>query len=96
MAADLIAINVNRLPFAGGLHDPVAALVLCDAGTVDLNIVNGRLRVLDGRLVDVDLPGLITSQNRLAAALVQRTEERYGVSLATPVWRRAYPYDSVE
>ena len=96
MAADLIAINVNRLPFAGGLHDPVAALVLCDAGTVDLNIVNGQLRVLDGQLVDVDLPGLITSQNRLAAALVQRTEERYGVSLATPVWRRAYPYDSVE
>jgi len=93
MAADVIAINLNRLSFAGGLHDPVAALVLCDAGRVDLSIVNGRIRVEGGQLVDVDLAALIERQNRLAADLVRRTEKRYGVSLSTPVWRRAYPYD---
>lgn len=91
--ADLIAIDMQRLPFAGGLHDPVAALVLCDAGHVDLSIVNGQIRVLDGQLQDVDLPALVERQNELAAALVQRTERRYGVSLLEPVWRRAYPYD---
>jgi cytosine/adenosine deaminase-related metal-dependent hydrolase len=94
MAADLIGINTNRLPFAGGLHDPVAALVLCDAGTVDLNIVNGQIRARDGRLIGIDLPGLIKRQNELAGSLVGRTEKRYGVALGMPVWRRAYPYDA--
>jgi cytosine/adenosine deaminase-related metal-dependent hydrolase len=94
MAADLIAVKLDRLSFAGGLHDPVAALVLCDAGRVDLSIVNGQIRVQDGRLADIDLPDLIQQQNKLAAALVQRTEKRYGLSLSAPVWRRAFPYDT--
>ncbi|MFN8453254.1 MAG: 8-oxoguanine deaminase [Anaerolineae bacterium] len=93
MAADLIAINMHKLPFAGGLHDPVAAQVLCTSGQVDLSIVNGQIRVLDGQLVGVDLPELVKRQNESAAALVRRTENRYGVSLTTPMWRRAFPYD---
>jgi cytosine/adenosine deaminase-related metal-dependent hydrolase len=92
-AADVIAVDLDRLPFAGGLHDPIAALVLCDAGYVDLNVVNGRIRVQDGQLVDIDLPGLVQRQNELAANLVRRTEKRYGVNISTPLWRRAYPYD---
>jgi 8-oxoguanine deaminase len=94
MAADLIAVKLNRLSFAGGLHDPVAALVLCDTGRVDLSIINGRIRVRDGQLVGIDLPALIQRQNKLAAALVKRTEERYGLSLTAPVWHRAFPYDT--
>jgi 8-oxoguanine deaminase len=96
MAADLIAVNLERLPFAGGLHDPVAALVLCDAGYVDLSMVNGRIRVKNGQLLEVDLPALIRRQNKLADSLVQRTERRYGVSLRKPVWRRACPYDPAQ
>jgi cytosine/adenosine deaminase-related metal-dependent hydrolase len=92
-AADVIAVDLNKVSFAGGLHDPVAALVLCDAGRVDLSIVNGRVRVQDGELVDVDLPELIKRQNRLASELVRRTEKRYNISLRESVWRRAYPYD---
>jgi len=93
-AADLIAVNLGRLSFAGGLHDPVAALVLCASGQVDLSIVNGRVRVENGQLVDVDLPALIERQNRLAENLVKRTEKRYGVDLTRLVWRRAYPFDA--
>lgn len=93
-AADLIGIDVRRLAFAGGLHDPLANLVFCASGEVDLSIVNGMLRVEGGKLVDVDLPGLIERQNRLAADLVKRTEKRYGVDLSTRRWRRAYPYES--
>jgi cytosine/adenosine deaminase-related metal-dependent hydrolase len=92
-AADLIGIELNKLSFAGGLHDPVAALVLCASGQVDLSMVNGKLRVVDGQLVGVDLPALIKEQNRIAANLVQRTEKRYGVNLSEMVWRRAFPYD---
>ena len=92
-AADVIAVNLHRLPFAGGLRNPVAALVLCDAGRADLSMVNGQIRVQDGHLVGVDLETLVKKQNKLAAALVDRTEKRYNVSLSAPVWRRAYPYD---
>ena len=92
-AADVIAVDLERLSFAGGLHDPVAALVLCDAGRVDLTIVNGQVRVRGGQLVDLDLRELIKRQNRLASELVRRTEKRYSISLHVPAWRRAYPYD---
>ncbi len=93
MAADLIGVDLRKLSFAGGLHDPLAALVLCASGQVDLSMVNGRLRVVDGCLVDVDLAALIERQNHLAEDLVQRTEKRYGVNLSELVWRRAFPYD---
>ncbi len=92
-AADVIAIDLNRLSFAGGLHDPVAALVFCEAGRVDLSIVNGRIRVQGGELVGVDLPALVKRQNRLAAALLQRTERRYNISLSASAWQRAHPFD---
>ena len=93
-AADMIAVNLQRLPFAGGLHDPLAALVLCASGQVDLSMVNGKVLVEDGKLVGMDLAALIDRQNRTAAALVQRTEKRYGVDLSSLVWRRAYPFDA--
>ena len=93
MAADLIGVNVHQLSFAGGLHDPVAALVLCASGKVDFSMVNGKIRVKDGQLEGIDLEALIKNQNRLAEDLVRRTEKRYGVNLSELVWRRAYPYD---
>ena len=92
-AADIIAVKMNRLSFAGGLHDPLAALVLCAAGEVDLSIVNGKIRVENSQLVGIDLPALIERQNRLAEALVRRTEKRYDVNLSRLVWRRAFPFD---
>ena len=93
MAADIIAVNLNKIAFAGGLHDPVAALVLCAAGQVDWSIVNGRVRVEAGQLVGVDLPALIQRQNELAADLIRRAEKRSQRSFSTPIWRRAYPYE---
>jgi 8-oxoguanine deaminase len=92
-AADIIGVDLRRISYAGGMHDPVAALVLCASGKVDINMVNGRLVVSRGELVGVDMPSLIDHHNELAAALVQRTEKRYGISVSDPVWRKAYPYD---
>jgi cytosine/adenosine deaminase-related metal-dependent hydrolase len=93
-AADLIAVDLHRLDYSGGLHDPVAALVLCATRQVDWVMVNGQMRVCRGELVGVDLPALIERQNRLAEALVRRTEKRYGTDLSELVWRKAYPYDN--
>lgn len=70
MAADLIAIRVDGLATAGGsLHDALAALVFCKPPTVELSIVNGAVRVRDGRLVDVDLPALIARHETAARNL---------------------------
>jgi 8-oxoguanine deaminase len=68
--ADFVAIELNRLAYAGGLHDPVAALVFCSPSTVDLGYVHGRPVVREGRLVTVDLPPVIEAHNRAARRLV--------------------------
>jgi len=52
---------------AGALQDPVAALLLCHAPALRLNVVNGRVRVRDGQLTAVELAALVARHNRLAA-----------------------------
>jgi 8-oxoguanine deaminase len=70
MAADFIAINVDRPAFAGAKHDVVAALILCFADAVDYSFIHGRRVVEQGRLTTVDLPRLVETTNRLSAQLV--------------------------
>jgi hypothetical protein len=48
----------------------VAALILCQADTVDYSFINGRRVVDQGRLTTVELPTLVETTNRLAARLV--------------------------
>lgn len=92
--ADIIGVDTRRLALAGGIHDPVAGLVLCDVDRVDLSIVNGVTRVEGGQLIGVDCAELVECLNERALALVRRAESRYGISVSAPVWRRAYPYDA--
>ncbi len=54
-SADLIAINLNRLHYAGAGHDPVAAAVFCQAFHVDLSIIHGRIVVEGGQLLTLDM-----------------------------------------
>ncbi len=68
--ADLIAFDLNRLEYAGALHDPVAALVFCAPQRVDWNIVHGRPVVQDGQLLTVDVPALVERHNRAAHRLL--------------------------
>ncbi|HMA37469.1 MAG TPA: 8-oxoguanine deaminase [Chloroflexia bacterium] len=71
MAADFVGYRLDTLGFAGGaIHDPLAALVFCHPPPVDLSVINGRVRVAGGRLLDVDLPALIARHNAIARALV--------------------------
>jgi cytosine/adenosine deaminase-related metal-dependent hydrolase len=72
MAADFIGYRLDTLAFAGGaVHDPLAALVFCQPPTVDLSVINGRVRVQAGQLLGVDLPQLIERHNAIARALVR-------------------------
>jgi 8-oxoguanine deaminase len=71
MAADLIGFDLNRLDFAGALHDPVAALVFCTPPRVDLSVINGQIVVQDGELTTVEIDPLIERHNQIARALVR-------------------------
>jgi 8-oxoguanine deaminase len=70
MAADFISFDLNQLAFAGALHDPVAALVLCNPPRVSTSVIDGKVVVKNGHLVTVDLGPVIERHNKLAALLV--------------------------
>ncbi|OQY32350.1 MAG: 8-oxoguanine deaminase [Anaerolineaceae bacterium 4572_5.1] len=68
--ADFIAIDLNRVDYAGALHDPVAALPFCAPNKVDYNVVGGEFVVKEGHLVTTDLPKLIETHNKAARRLL--------------------------
>ncbi len=68
--ADFCAVNLNRLDFAGALHDPLAALVFCAPVRADYTVVGGKFVVKDGRLVSFDIENLVERHNRAAKRLL--------------------------
>ena len=70
--ADFLAINLNRLDYAGGQHDPLAAVVFCTPVRVDYTVVGGQFVVKEGELLTLDLPALVAEHNRRAKQLVER------------------------
>ncbi len=68
--ADFTVISLDRVGYAGALHDPVAATLLCAPVTVDHTYVGGRAVVRDGVPVTVDTETLIERHNRAAKRLL--------------------------
>jgi 8-oxoguanine deaminase len=71
-AADLIMWDLDTLEFAGGLHDPFTAPVMCDAKQVSLNMVNGKVLIENGQFTNIDVRALVSQQNTIAAHLMAR------------------------
>ena len=71
-AADLIMWDLDTLEFAGGLHDPFTAPVMCDAKQVSLNMVNGRVLIENGQFTNIDVRALVARQNTIATNLMAR------------------------
>ena len=65
--ADFFAISMDRVAFAGALHDPVAAALLCAPQQADWVMVNGNIVVEDGHLTNIDLPRVLEAHNKIAA-----------------------------
>ena len=70
MAADVVGFDLDALGFAGGEHDPLAALVLCAPVHADLSIIHGRVVIRDGQLTTIDLPPIVERHRALARSLV--------------------------
>jgi len=68
--ADFVAINLNRLEYAGALHDPLAAALFCQPVRVDHTVVGGKFIVRNGRLMTVDERQLVERHNRAARRLL--------------------------
>jgi len=66
-----VAIDLDRVEFAGALHDPVAAMVLCSPPRVDHSWVGGRPLVTDGRVAGVDQQALVARHNLLSRDLAE-------------------------
>jgi 8-oxoguanine deaminase len=71
---DFIAINLNKLEYAGALHDPVSAIVFCAPVKVDYTVIHGRVIVKNGELLTVDTHNLIDKHNHAARRLVNGSD----------------------
>jgi 8-oxoguanine deaminase len=71
-AADFIAINLDRLEYAGAGHDPLGALLFCHPVNVDLSVINGQVVVEKGHIVGFDLERAIARQNEISQEMLKR------------------------
>ena len=79
-AADIILIETKKLGYAGGMHDPVAALLFSgNSHIVDTTIVNGKILVQDGKLLNLDENKIIKEANRIASEMLKRASKRTGI-----------------
>jgi cytosine/adenosine deaminase-related metal-dependent hydrolase len=70
MCADFIALDLDRLHYAGA-HDPVAAVLFCQHQGVDFSVINGRVVVEGGRLTTLELEPVWRRHRQLARAMVE-------------------------
>ncbi|MBP0599362.1 8-oxoguanine deaminase [Herbaspirillum sp. LeCh32-8] len=71
MSADVVLFDTRQIGFAGGLHDPVAALVFCTPGNVAWSIINGRVVVREGHCTTIDLGAVLERHNALSFELAE-------------------------
>jgi cytosine/adenosine deaminase-related metal-dependent hydrolase len=67
--ADFFTLDLNSVEYAGGLSDPVAAVVFCAPTRARHTVINGNLVVDGGEIVTLELAPVIAEHNRNAARL---------------------------
>jgi len=67
--ADFFTLDVNSIGYAGGLSDPVAAVVFCAPQRARHTVVGGRLIVDNGEITTLEIAPVIAQHNRNAARL---------------------------
>lgn len=67
--ADFFTLDLDTIGYAGGLADPVAAVVFCAPQRARHTVVEGRPVVADGKIVTLDIAPVVAEHNRHAAEL---------------------------
>lgn len=70
MAADFIAVNIDRPSFVGTQSDVVAALIYCQTDRVDYSFVNGKQLVAQGQLTSIELNSLVAQTKQVVLSLL--------------------------
>lgn len=70
MAADFIAINLDKPQYVGTSSDPVAALIFCQTDAVDYSFVNGKKVIEQGKILTLDLGKVQEKCQKLATEMV--------------------------
>lgn len=79
-AADIAAFPLRRLSLAGAVADPLGGLLLAGSDPyAALTIVDGRVRVRDGHVVDVDESRTLDGANAAAQRLLLAAQARTGI-----------------
>jgi cytosine/adenosine deaminase-related metal-dependent hydrolase len=83
-AADIVLVDLRQVGYAGGLHDPLATLLMAgDSSVVDTTIVNGEVVVRNGTLTRGRLDLIVQDANDAAARMVERAHRRTGLDFGS-------------
>jgi len=84
-AADVAIFRLDRIDFAGAMHDPASAILFCGSGVrADTTIVNGEILVDGGHLVRESEEDLFHRANAIAARMVRATDTRAADTMRVP------------
>lgn len=72
-AADISIFNTQRIDFAGSGSDMLASIVFCGASHfAETVIVNGVIRVSEGRVTSIDTDDILEKANRVSKQLIEK------------------------
>ncbi|HEY0256627.1 MAG TPA: 8-oxoguanine deaminase [Candidatus Methylacidiphilales bacterium] len=67
--ADFFSLDLHTIGYAGGLHDPVAAVLFCAPQPAVNTVIQGKVVVREGRIVTMDMGPVVETHNRCASKL---------------------------
>ena len=70
MAADFVAVSLDKPSLVGTQQDPVAALIYCQIDAIDYSFINGKKVVDSGNLMTLEMGNLVEKANQMAIALI--------------------------
>jgi cytosine/adenosine deaminase-related metal-dependent hydrolase len=83
-AADIVSFDYKRVDYAGGITDPLAALLYCNScSRVDLSIVNGKVLVENGKLCNFDENKLTEQANEATKRIVRNAQQKTGINFGS-------------
>lgn len=74
-AADFAAWKMKgEIAFAGAMHDPLTALIMCTPGPVYYSVINGEIVVEKSQFTTIDLDALVEEHNERSARICAAVE----------------------